>query len=338
MGRSEKPKEAERGGRLVPRRAVVAERVGRPGWRTARQAAPQAARTLAEVRARLCARDFREALNLLQRLKAGHPPSFWRGGRWRLWEQVGLALLDEAADPPAAAEAFADLHALRPRHLPTLLRLGESLALAGEYGQAFHAYYTVLDREPEHPQAFFLLGCLYGETGNMTGACRCLERAVSLAPRVGGYWAALGYAWQALGETRRALGGYERAARLEPKDPAVWNALGLLYAEEGELRKSVAALRRGLRLSPDDPGILLNLSTVYGRDLEDYRRALRYGRRLLELQPNHAGAHHNVGLIRWALGEVGEAEIHLRQALELGSDAQEIWASYNAFRRFLDRR
>ncbi|MDI6870629.1 MAG: tetratricopeptide repeat protein [Bacillota bacterium] len=322
-------------GEAPSRRTVTAERVGQVRWRTNRQPRPEADRTLAEVRAKLIARDFRGALNLLRQLKAANPPSFWRSGRWRLWEQVGLALWEEGADPAGAAEAFEAVHALRPRHVPTLVRLGEAWAAAGEYGRAFHALYAALDLEPDHARAFFQLGSLYAELKDLAKARRCLERAVSLNPREGVYWAALGYTLQALGEGRRALGCYERAARLTPKDPSVWNALGLLYAQAGEARKSVAALRRGLRLSPDDPGILLNLSTVYGRDLEDFRRALYYARRLLELSPNHAGAHHNLGLIYWALGEVGEAQEHLHRALELGSDAQEIWASYNAFRRFM---
>ncbi|MGE5553603.1 MAG: tetratricopeptide repeat protein [Betaproteobacteria bacterium] len=227
------------------------------------------------------------------------------------------------------------LHALRPRHVPSLLRLGEALASAGEYGRAFHAYHTALELAPDHARAFFLLGSLHGQLNDMARARRYLERAVSLAPRTGLYWAALGHSLQALGEVSRALACYKKAARQEPNDASVWNALGLLYAQMGETRKSVAAFRRGLRLSPDDPGILLNLSTVYGRDLEDYPRALRYAERLLELQPENAGAHHNVGLIYWAVGEMGKAEEHLRRALQLGSDAQEIWASYNAFRRFI---
>ncbi|HHW14472.1 MAG TPA: tetratricopeptide repeat protein [Firmicutes bacterium] len=290
--------------------------------------------TVTEVRARLSARDAEGALDLLRRLKAEYPPVFWRNGRWRLWEEAGFAL-EEAGEPAAAAEAFGVLHALRPRHVPTLVRLGAAWAAAGEYGRAFHAYYTVLELEPDHAQVHFLLGNLYSALHDTARACRCFERAVSLRPQEGVYWSSLGFALQAQGETARALSCFEKAARLDPDDPAVWNALGLLQAQAGEARKGVAALRRALRLKPDDPGILLNLSTVYGRDLEDYPRALRYARRLLELEPNHAGAHHNLGLIHWALGEMDEAEIHLRRALELGPDIQEIWASYNAFRRFL---
>lgn len=318
------------------RRTVTAERAGRLGWRTNRLE-PAVGQLVAEVRSRIAAGDFHRALDLLRRLKAEQPASFWRSGRWRLWEQAGRGLA-RAGEAGAAAEAYAALHALRPHHLPTLLHLGEALAAAGEYGRAFHALYSALDLAPLDAEAHFLLGTLYGQKEDLARARQCLERAVSLAPRNGEYWAALGYAAQALGETQKALVCYERAARLAPRDPSVWNALGLLYAQAGEPRKGVAALRRGLRLRPDDPGILLNLSTVYGRDLEDLDRAGRYALRLLELQPENAGAHHNLGLIYWAAGEVREAQTHLKRALELGAGAQEIWASYNAFRRFLDRR
>lgn len=332
---SEQEKEAGRGG--ASRHTVVAERAGRLGWRTNRQLRPEADGTLAEVRTKLLARDYRGALALLRLVKAEQPLSFWRSGRWRLWEEAALGLREEDGDPAGAAEAFGVLHVLRPHHLPTLLRLGESWAAAGEYGRAFHAYHSALELAPDQAQVHFLLGVLYGEQEDLVRARRALERAVSLEPRVGEYWAALGYALQAAGEADRALGCYEKAARLSPNDAAVWNALGLLYSQAGDGQRGVAALRRGLRLSPDDPGILLNLSTVYGRDLEDFRRALRYAGRLLELEPDNAGAHHNLGLIYWAIGEVGEAQEHLRRAFELGSDAPEIWASYNAFRRFMEK-
>jgi tetratricopeptide (TPR) repeat protein len=321
----------------VGRRTFTAQRAGRMGWRTARLRQSDGGQALAEVTERLAAREFGAALGLLHRLKAGAPRSFWRGGRWRLWQLAGQGLREAGGDPAGAAEAFGVLHDLRPHHLPTLLRLGEALAAAGDYGRAFHAYYAALELVPDDPQAHFLLGVLYGERQDLTRARRCLERAVSLSPRDGQFWAALGYALQAEGESRRALSCYEKAASLEPKDAAVWNALGLLYAQGGEAAKGVVALRRGLRLSPGDPGILLNLSTVYGRDLEDFGRALRYALRLLDLEPENAGAHHNLGLIYWALGEVDEAQVHLHRALELGSDAPEIWASYNAFRKFLGK-
>lgn len=329
---SEQQMEAGRGA-CAARRTVVAQRAGRLGWRTNRRVEPEASRTIAEIQAKILARELPEALSLLRRLRAEQPAAFWRSGRWRLWEQVGLALRD--GDPAGAAESFAVLHALRPHHVPTLLRLGEAWMAAGEYGRAFHAGYSAQELAPDDAGVHFLLGSLYGQKEDFVRARRHLERAVSLEPDQGEYWASLGYALQALGETDRALTSYQRAARLLPKEPSVWNALGLLYAQAGEPRRGLSALLRGLRLSPGDPGILLNLSTVYGRDLEDFDRASRYALRLLELDPDNAGAHHNLGLIYWALGEVDEAQEHLRRALQLGSDAPEIWASYNAFRRFL---
>lgn len=332
----EQKPDAAKDGKLA-RRSITAERGASHDWPMQRETNLASDPALAEVRATLLAGDYREGLALLRRLAASRPRAFWRSGRWRLWEQVGVGLREESRDPSAAAEAFAVLHDLRPAHVPTLLRLGEAWASAGEYGRAFHAYYDALELDPAEARAYFLLGALYGDSDDLSRARRYLERAVALAPRAGEHWAALGYVLQATGEGRRALSCYEKAARLLPKDAAVWNALGLLYAQSGEPRRGIAALRRGLSLKPDDPGILLNLSTIYGRDVEDFPRALRYARRLIELEPENAGAHHNLGLIHWALGEIEAAQDHLRRALEAGSTAPEVWASYNAFRRFLEK-
>lgn len=317
------------------RRTVVAGVIRRAGWRTGRCLPEDAAHLLAEIREKLSGGQALAALDLLRRLKADQPASFWQGGRWRLWEETGRALLGQTGTSLAAADAFTVLHSLRPHHVPTLLRLGVALAAAGEYGRAFHAYYTACELDPENAEAHYQLGELYEDRGDVTRALRYLERATALAPESGDYWAAFGYALQLAGENERARACYEKAARRLPDDPVVWNALGLLYAQAGEPEAGVRALRRGLRLRKDDPGILLNLSTVYGRDLGEYRRALRYARRLLALEPRNAGAHHNLGLIYWALGDLEEAESHLRKALELGPEAPEIWASYNTFRRFM---
>ncbi len=70
---------------------------------------------------------------------------------------------------------------------------------------------------------------------------------------------------------REALFRFERANELKPNDAEILNNLGVAYEALGESAKALAAYRRALELSPDDTQIKRN----YARFAEYYAGAQR---------------------------------------------------------------
>jgi tetratricopeptide (TPR) repeat protein len=91
------------------------------------------------------------------------------------------------------------------------------------------------------------------------------------------------YAWNALGESGRALRRFRRAVDLDPDHAAAWYDLGELLLRDGELEEAEEAFQRAADLRPDHwvgPFRLAEIAARRGdpaRFEEQLRRALAAG-------------------------------------------------------------
>ena len=130
----------------------------------------------------------------------------------------------------------------------------------------------------------------------------------------------------AVGQTLFALERYEealealRAAAALPPDPSLAGRLqGLMGRAALELGRAAAAahhFERALQLDPRNAEVLDYLALVRFRQ-ERYETALDLYRRLVEVSPDNAQAHANMGAALYYLGRLDEAARSFEQALAL---------------------
>lgn len=102
-----------------------------------------------------------------------------------------------------------------------------------------------------------------------------------------------------------------------PDSGFIWKALGISLQTQG--KDGLAALQHAVELLPDDAAAHNNLGAI----LEEIGRlddALACFQHALELRPNYAEALSNMGMALRGSGRLGEAEANLRRALELKPD------------------
>jgi tetratricopeptide (TPR) repeat protein len=137
----------------------------------------------------------------------------------------------------------------------------------------------------------------------------------------------LGATCHALGKLDEAAASLSRAIHLNPERADAHHHLGVLLAQLGKLDESIARLEQACRLAPDSAAMLENLRQVrMARDknlaialteqgkLDD---AASCYRRVLELNPQDAGAHNNLGIVLQMQSRFEEAEACYRQVLAL---------------------
>ena len=116
----------------------------------------------------------------------------------------------------------------------------------GELAQAQTIYRQILDAEPQHADAWHLLGLVAHQEGRNDEALNSISRAINL----------------------------------NDKQPAYHNHLGAVYAVVGELEKAEASFRRALELSPSDAQVHYNLAALLNlrgdpqAAIDHYRRAI----------------------------------------------------------------
>jgi tetratricopeptide (TPR) repeat protein len=241
--------------------------------------------------------------------------SFSSSGRWLVFSskantpytQLFLTHIDEEGDstPPVVLERFTGTD--RAANIPEFVALpAEAIAKIEE--RFLDAY------------SFLRAGMANERTGNYPGAVRAYERGLAVAPENVELLNSLGFALFQQGKSREAVAALEKALAVDPKHWKAHNNMALASIDLGELELAEAHYRESLAIKPQ-PAIYNDLGFVLERQGLTEEAAELY-RKSLELDPEAASPHYNLGAQLFRSGEYAAAERHFRTALERNPNAQ----------------
>ena len=230
---------------------------------------------------------------------------------------------------------------------------------AGNLPQAVLAFQAVVGKEPNHSEAWRMLGVVHQENDEDKKAILCLERAVEHDAYNLDALLALGVSYVNELDHSNALKNLKawvvnnpsfvglevqrdeysdgsmmdevmqlmlKAAEWAPKDPQVQEVLGVLFNVTRDYSSAAAAFRKAIDARPDDYslwnkcGATLANSTPSRSD-----EAIPAYLRAIELRPGYARAHLNLGISYNNLGNFEAAARAYMRALELSPSATHIW-------------
>jgi tetratricopeptide (TPR) repeat protein len=172
--------------------------------------------------------------------------------------------------------------------------------------------------EPDHADAWHLLGIINAQTGNHQHAVEHIQRALTLKPDWAEAHYNLGAAFKDQGKLDEAVACYRRALKLKPDYAKAHNNLGAAFRDQGKLDEAVACYRRVLELKPDVAEVYDNLGNAL-KDQGKPDEAVACYRRALELRPDFPEAHNNLGSALEEIGDLRGAEDSFRAALTCNS-------------------
>jgi len=164
---------------------------------------------------------------------------------------------------------------------------------------------AIENRKPTEPEFYLELAKAYSKSGNFNEAVRWSEEALRIRP---GY----GPAIKELGAELLLAGDPARAAEIlrQVSGPSARTNLGNAYLRLGRIDLAEQALRGGLE-DPDAD----NLLGVIASARNDQRAAEQFFRKALELQTDHAEAHHNLANLLGGRRDYPQAAFHFQQAI-----------------------
>ena len=109
---------------------------------------------------------------------------------------------------------------------------------------------------------------------------------------------------------------YASTLRFSPDAYDMHDNLGTAYWDQGNDTAAEEEWNRALALHPDDPLVLHNLGLV-AKNKKSYEDAVGRFLQALQIKPNYADAHLDLGLTYGQMGLGGQAEEHLRAAVTL---------------------
>lgn len=163
-----------------------------------------------------------------------------------------------------------------------------ALNSTGEYEYAIEYLKKVIDKRPDNPYYWKLMGDILYEIENNKGALECYK--------------------QALKRKRR------RDEKVDELEIDIYNGMAACYYEEGEDSDAVEFYKKALHHAPDDSFTLLSLGQIYLYKLKDIKKAFQYTKILVEKMPENGYGQYQMGIVYSQLGYYEKARWHLYKA------------------------
>lgn len=122
-------------------------------------------------------------------------------------------------------------------------------------------------------------------------------------------------------DSEGAIVSYQKALAVQGRHPEVWFRLALAYTQGGLTGKAQAAYQTLLEIVPDHAGAHLNLGIIF-HDLKRLPEAEKHYRQAVLLSPEIPQTHNCLGVLLNERGDFSEAERSYRRALDA---APEFW-------------
>jgi predicted O-linked N-acetylglucosamine transferase (SPINDLY family) len=200
---------------------------------------------------------------------------------------------------------------------------GLILHRAGNVNAAAAIYQSLLDEDPNQPDALYLMGCLWHQGGRSAGAVELLEKAIHGRPDRPEFHYALGTAQAKLEDFEPAERNLRQAAKLGRR-PEFHTSLGMLLKRQNRLSEAIVEFEAAVELASNDAEAHYNLGKTYraGEKLQD---AIASFEQALNMRQGHIPT---LATLRQALGSANrndEAATLLDQAVTaLGANADRL--------------
>ena len=153
-----------------------------------------------------------------------------------------------------AEEAYQTAIRLAPDFLPPRFNLANFYNGLGRNDEAEQQLRLIIQQFPKSGEAHYSLGLLLAELGNLKESAAELTLAAGLLPEEARVHYNYALALQHLGRQNEATTALLIAEKLTPNDPSIVNAVASHYMQEGEWRKALPYAQKLVELLPNAPG------------------------------------------------------------------------------------
>jgi superkiller protein 3 len=232
---------------------------------------------------------------------------------------LGLALKLKD-DLQAAVAQFQAALKLDPRYTLARRALGLAFRQMGELQPALVELRRAVGDRPDDAEVRHSLGTVLFKLNDLDGAINQLTQATKLDPLLSEAHVTLAQALQKSGRKEEARREMSEAERIMTRKSNAGRALVVLetatnHAKAGDLKAAIVELREAISLNPELLEARLLLASTLRQSSVDSPEIVKELMRVLELNPRHASAHYQLGLLFESRGKFVEAAAEYNNAL-----------------------
>ena len=232
---------------------------------------------------------------------------------WAVAATMAGCTADTGAPGPEKLLPIAADEQLRPTPLPDLSQMSASIQ------DQIRARYASLTSAIEQPVTTGELSEAYGDMGNVLMAARYAEapepfylNAQALVPGDRRWPYYLGHLYTTQGAFAKAAASFDQALALQPDDVPTLISLGEVHLEQGRPAAAEPLFTQALALRPESVWARVGLGRAAVMR-QDYLQAVEHLEEALAVDPGAADIHYPLAMAYRGLGDLEQAEAHLRQ-------------------------
>ncbi len=273
--------------------------------------------------------DYQEKLAQMQRAKAAQARA--QAAEKRRKKMTPAELGDEAmalGNFKEAAEQYAKALAENPDDADLLWKRAQALGRAGDTGAALREAQKLLQLDPERKGVRLWMARWMQESGQLQFAIPYLEKERELSPEDARVHKLLVEAYRDAGQQDKVKDAIEKWLAAIPDDTEAMLEMAQIKAAEGDAAGAEELFKKVAEKDPENADKLYyNVgATIMNRDnltKADRERAVVAFEKALEINPNYAKAHLQLGYALLGLGKLKEARAHFEKFVELAPDSPE---------------
>lgn len=217
----------------------------------------------------------------------------------------------------ATAPAFAD----KAEEIARLFQEAASLESRGQWSLASSNYSKILDKDPENPRAYYLLGMAQVRIGMNDYAIRNLKEAIRIDPTMQeakdgleGVYVTRGLLARQSGKKSEALSAFEEAVAANPGSVSAALELGAELESQGQNERALEVYGKATAAAPNDATSHAKLGAVFAaRGMNE--RAVTELETAVRLNPRDAASQKALGRAYAALGRRDKAAAAFHEAM-----------------------
>ena len=233
-----------------------------------------------------------------------------------------------------AVDTYKKLLSVKNDYWEAHANLADAYRQLNKLNEAAASYQIATSRINTDAELFSKFAYVLGRQGKWNAAVDNLQKAAAISPEAVVYtnlgWAfynaaqndrQLRYAAEAQTKLQKGKEALQKALQLNPKFVAAMLNLGVVNNELKDYRSAINVLER-LEDQTDDKSVEILIYNEQGISyfgLNDFDKAAKSFRKVIEMNDKFAAAHYNLGEVEYKRGNKKEAEKQLNKLLQLGA-------------------
>ncbi len=210
---------------------------------------------------------------------------------------LGLAWLLSGEESTAQAIWFSAIAEGNPEEID--LWMAELLALLTlaanchlrdhHFSLAEKIYWQIIELDSSQAEAYYNLGCVIAQQGNLDAAIDCWQKAINLDPSLTEAYQNQGAIFQKLGQFSEAINCCLKALEIQLDCQTAYN-LGLCFSQQGRWDEAIVAFNQAIQIQPDYSPAYSDLGNAYWQQGK-WQSAIAYFTQTFQINPNFSEAY-----------------------------------------------